>query len=127
MAHRRRAKGFDKVVKLKLEAVLAYAKSITDQGDNPFDTAGEYLHKRYPRGCEVIYRTGKIFVGGSPQDIAIALQLMKYTLDAGSRKGVSQPRIRYTEEELRWLKRKKKPKKSGTKKTSSYKVSKKKT
>ncbi len=114
---RRRAKGRDdKVVKLKLEEVLVYAKSITDQDDNPFDTAGEYLHKRYPRGCEIIYRTGKIFVGGSPEDIAIALQLMKYTMDASLRKGVSQARIRYTEEELHWLKRKK-PKKSGTKKT----------
>ncbi len=107
----------DKAVKLKLEDVLDYAKSIMDENDDLFEKAAEYLCERYPRGCEVLYATGKIFVGGSVRDIATALLWMKHTLDAGFQKGVSKNekvRLRYTEEELLYLKtaKTKKPKKA---------------
>ena len=98
----------DKVAKLKLENVLEYVKSIMDEDDDLFEKAGEYLHQRYPRGCEVIYATGKIFVG--------ALLWMKHTLDERFQKGVpknKKVRLRYTEEELLQLRTAKTKKPSG--------------
>lgn len=103
----------DKATRLKLDDVLRYAKSIKRENQTVYEAAGAYLHESYPRGCEVYYLGGLNFVGGSPKDIAIALMWMKVSLDRISLKGVSKnarTRIRYTEEELKFLKSKKKRK-----------------
>ena len=110
----------DKVAKLKLEDVLKYAKSIMEEDDELFEKAAEYLYEKYPRGCEVLYATGKIFVGGSEGDIAIALMWLKHGIDEHFQKGISKNkrvRLRYTEEEQKRLKAKKL--KKGSKKKHS--------
>lgn len=88
---------------LNLVDVIRHAYSLVkDSGEDVYLKAGEYLVTTYPRGCEILYQGGKIFVGGSAQDVAIAMQQMKTRIDAVTQRGVSKNarvRIRYTKAE----------------------------